>query len=78
MTDRSSTETSWGKAYGWAFGIFLFFGIATAWFPSWLMAQKAVTSAPRWVADMIGTGAWFVPLAVGVVGLRWLQKTDRI
>lgn len=78
---RSTKEKvgrSWSYAYGWAVLIFLYFVIATTWFPSWLMAQQSVASAPGWVSDLIGSTAWFVPLAVGLLGLRWLQKTERI
>ena len=72
------SDMSWGEAYGWAFGIFLFFVLATTWFPSWLLAQQTVATAPSWVADLIGSGAWLVPLAIGLFALRWLQKTERI
>ncbi len=75
---QTSDQLSWRAAYGWALVIFIFFMLATTWFPSWLISQQAVATAPRWVSDLVGSGAWFVPLAAGLLGLRWLQKTDRI
>jgi len=77
-TKKEQVGRSWWNAYGWAILIFLFFVIATTWFPSWLMSKQVVATAPSWVSDLVGSGAWFVPLAVGLVGLRWLQKTERI
>lgn len=71
-------DLTWRPAYGWAFLIFFYFVLTTTWFPSWLLSQQSVASAPRWVSDLIGSGAWFVPLVAGLFGLRWLQKTERI
>ena len=71
-------KLSWRAAYGWAFVIFAFFMLATTWFPSWLITQKFVSSAPRWVSDIVGAGAWFVPLILGMAALRFLQKAGRI
>lgn len=69
---------SWGRGYAWAAGIFVVIVISTTWFPSWLLAQKAVATAPGWVADLLASGVWFVALAGCLFGLRWLQKTERI
>lgn len=69
---------SWALAYGWAFLIFLYFVVTTTWFPSKLLGVQSVASAPGWVSDLIGSAAWFVPLVIGLLGLRWLQKTERI
>jgi len=77
-TTKEKVGMSWRRAYGWAILIFLFFVVATTWFPSWLLAQRSVASAPEWVSDLIGSAAWFVPLVIGLLGLRWLQKTERI
>jgi hypothetical protein len=71
-------DLSWRAAYGWAFLIFFYFVVTTTWFPSWLLSQQSVAGAPGWVSDLIGSAAWFVPLAIGLVALRWLQKTERI
>jgi len=77
-TTKEQVGRSWWNGYGWATLIFLYFVITTTWFPSWLMGQQSVATAPGWVSDLIGSGAWFVPLAVGLFGMRWLQKTERI
>lgn len=75
---QTRDQLSWRAAYGWAFVIFIFFMLATTWFPSWLISQQAVATAPSWVSDVVGSAAWFVPLVLGLFGLRWLQKADRI
>lgn len=75
---RKKKELSWWNAYGRAVLIFLFFGLATAWLPSWAMTQEAVAGAPRLVGDLIGSGLWMVMLAVGIGALIWLQRTERI
>ncbi len=75
---KEGSDMSWGRAYAWAAAIFVVLVLTTTWFPSWLLARSSVATAPRWVADLIGSGAWFVPLAIGLVALRWLQKTARI
>lgn len=75
---KETVGTSWARAYGWAFLIFLYFVVATTWFPSKLLAVQSVASAPSWVSDLIGSAAWFIPLVIGLLGLRWLQKTERI
>ncbi len=77
-TKEETVGISWTRGYGWAFLIFLYFVVATTWFPSKLLAMQSVANAPSWVSDLIGSGAWFVPLVIGLLGLRWLQKTERI
>ncbi len=69
---------SWGTAYLRAGLIFLYFVLATAWLPSWIVSWNAVAGASRWVSDLVGSAAWLVPLAVGFAALRWLQKRERI
>ncbi len=72
------SDMTWGRAYMWAFGVFIVLVLTTTWFPSWLLARQSIATAPGWVADLIGSGAWFVPLVIGLFALRWLQKTERI
>jgi hypothetical protein len=71
-------KMTWQAAWGWGFVVFAYFLLATAWFPSWVLSQQSVASAERWVADLVGTAAWIVPFLIGLVALRWLQKTERI
>jgi mono/diheme cytochrome c family protein len=75
---RKKKELTWWNAYGRAILIFLFFGLATAWLPSWTMTQEIIAGAPRLIGDLIGSGLWMVMLAVGIGGLIWLQRTERI
>jgi hypothetical protein len=72
------SKMTWKAAWGWGFVGFAYFLLATAWFPSWVLSQQAVASAKRWVADVVGSAAWLVPFLIGLIGLRWLQKTERI
>lgn len=71
-------ELTWWTAYGRAILIFLFFVLATTWFPSWLLSRQVVAGVDRWISDLAGSVAWLVPLAAGMVALRWLQKKERI
>ncbi len=71
-------ELSWWTAYARGLVIFLFFVLATVWLPSWVVGQGPVAGASRWIADVVGTVVWLVPLAIGIVALRWLQKMERI
>jgi len=75
---RKKRELTWWNAYGRAILIFLFFVLATTWFPSWAMTQETVAGAPRLVGDLIGSGLWIVMLAAGIGALIWLQRTERI
>lgn len=75
---KEGSKMKWGRAYAWAAAIFIIIVLTTTWFPSWLLARNAVATAERWVADLIGSGVWFIALAGCLFGLRWLQKTDRI
>jgi hypothetical protein len=78
MRGSRRMRLTWRAAYGWGFVIFAYFVLTTTWFPSWLLSQQSVANAPGWASDLIGSGAWFVPLVIGLVALRWLQKTERI
>ena len=73
-----SVQTVFVVAYGRAILIFLFFGLATAWLPSWTMTQDIIAGAPRLVGDLIGSGLWMVMLGAGIGALIWLQRTERI
>lgn len=75
---RKKKELTWWNAYGRAILIFLFFGLATAWLPSWTMTQDIIAGAPRLVGDLIGSGLWMVMLGAGIGALIWLQRTERI
>ena len=75
---RKKKELTWWNAYGRAVLIFLFFGLATAWLPSWTMTQDIIAGAPRLVGDLIGSGLWMVMLGAGIGALIWLQRTERI
>lgn len=75
---RRRNELTWWNAYGRAVLIFLFFVLATTWLPSWLLTQETVAGWPRLVGDLLGSGLWMVMLAVGIGGLIWMQRAERI
>jgi mono/diheme cytochrome c family protein len=75
---RRKKELTWWHAYGRAILIFLFFVLATTWLPSWLLTQETVAGWPRLIGDLLGSGLWMVMLAVGIGGLIWLQRAERI
>ncbi len=69
---------SWAGAWLRSVVIVLFFVVATVWFPSWVLKLGPVAELEPALRDIIGTAAWVVPLAVGMWGLRRVQRAGRI
>jgi hypothetical protein len=55
-------------------GIAGYFTLGTVWFPSWVLRLPAMASAPRLIADLVGTAVWAAFLAFGMWGLRTAQR----
>lgn len=70
-------EFDWPRAWLKGTVIFLFFTVATVILPSMVMESGPLSRAPRTVQDLIGSGVWFVALAVGIWGL-WRSSKERI
>ncbi len=72
-----SHSYDWPRAWLKAVVIFLFFTIGTVVIPSMLIEWGPVSRSTRPVQDVIGSGAWFLALALGLWGLRRAQR-DRM
>ncbi len=67
----------WPRAWLKSLVIFGFFVVGTVVIPSLLMQWGPVTRAPRLIQDLIGSGAWFVALGVGLWAL-WRGQRERV
>ncbi len=75
-TDR--IHLPWWRAWVKTTVIVLYFVVATVWLPSTLLRLQAVGELPRYARDLIASGVWFVALAVGIWGLWWADREQRI
>jgi mono/diheme cytochrome c family protein len=73
-----ASPVSWRR--GWALGIVitLYFVLATVWLPSHLLEDPAFASWPGAVRDIGVSLVWALAIGVGIVGLRWAQRKERI
>ena len=55
-----------------------FFIVGTVFVPSLVMQSEIVTDLPREMQDVIGTGLWGGALVVGLAGLWWFHRENRI
>ncbi len=69
---------TWGSAYLRGLVIFLYFFLATVWLPSSMYGEAPLDKAPKFVQELVISGAWGTMLVIGLLGLRWLQRTRRI
>jgi len=58
--------------------IVVYFALTTAWLPSAVLRTSTLSSADRWVTDLVGTSVWGVFLVVGLVALRRAQRRGLI
>ena len=58
--------------------IVVYFVVATVWLPSTILGLQAVGELPRYARDLIASGVWGVALAVGIWGLWWADREQRI
>jgi len=65
------------KAWLIGFGIFLYFGITTAWLPSKLITGP-LASSNRIVQDLGTLAVWGFFLIAGMIGLRTAQRRGLI
>lgn len=69
---------TWKSAYTRALVIFLYFFLATVWLPSSMYSEVPLATAPKFVQELVISGAWATMLVIGMLGLRWMQRTRRI
>jgi len=73
-----SHEVSWIVALGKSSAIFVYFVLATVWFPSWVLGIRGIAGATVLIHDLAGIVAWLVPFVFGLWGLRRLQAAGWI
>lgn len=76
VTDRLGLP--WLDAWLRAATIVVFFVVATVVIPSMILKTETVGRLPRAVQDIIGGGLWVGGLAVGLWGLWWAHRENRI
>ncbi len=57
-----------------AFGIVLYFAVATVWLPSALLRSQLLIGVDRGVSDLITLVVWGTGVGIGMWGLRLAQK----
>lgn len=69
---------SWPKAWLKTAVIVVYFVVATVWLPSRIVQAGFVARLPRFARDLIGSGAWLIPMALGIYALWWAERNRRI
>lgn len=58
--------------------IVLYFVLTIAFLPSMLLSTQVIERLPDGVQDFVATSVWVGALGIGILGLWWLQRQDRI
>ncbi len=75
-TDRLTLP--WFDAWVKTAVIVVYFVVTTVVVPSLILELGLVASLPRLVQDLVGVGAWAVALGLGLWGLWWAQRRNRV
>lgn len=58
--------------------IVVYFIVGTVVIPALVLESEVVSRVPQPVQDIVASGLWLGALAIGLVGLWWFQRQDRI
>lgn len=58
--------------------VVIYFVLATVVLPSMILQTEVLSRLPRGVQDFVASSLWIGGLAIGVLGLWWFQRQDRI
>jgi len=58
--------------------VVVYFVVATVVLPSAILQTEVLTRLPGGVLDFVATSIWVGGLAIGILGLWWFQRQDRI
>lgn len=58
--------------------IVLYFVLTTVFLPSTLLSSEVISRLSEGVQDFVATSVWAGALGIGILGLWWLQRQDRI
>lgn len=58
--------------------IVVYFVVATVLLPSFVLQTEVMSRLPRSVQDFVALAIWLGALAIGLLGLWWAQRQDRI
>jgi mono/diheme cytochrome c family protein len=75
-TDR--VHLPWPNAWLKTGVIVIYFVVATAVVPSLVLKSGVVAGFPRTAQDFVGSAVWGGALVLGLWGLRWAQRSNRI
>jgi mono/diheme cytochrome c family protein len=58
--------------------IVVYFAVTTVFIPSFILSTEVISRLPRGVQDFVATAIWAGALGIGLLGLWWFQRQDRI
>ncbi len=58
--------------------IVIYFAATTVFLPSAILSTEVMARLPQGVQDFVATAVWAGALGIGVLGLWWFQRQDRI
>jgi mono/diheme cytochrome c family protein len=58
--------------------IVIYFAVTTVFLPSLLLSTEVMGRLPQGLQDFVATAVWAGALGIGVLGLWWFQRQDRI
>lgn len=61
-----------------AAAIVVYFVVTTVLLPSFVLETGAISRLPRAIQDFVALAIWLGALAIGIIGLWWAQRQDRI
>lgn len=68
----------WPKAWARTTIIVLYFIAFTVVLPSLVIKSPTVAALPRTAQQLIGAGIWTAGLGIGLWGLWWAQRSERV
>jgi hypothetical protein len=58
--------------------IVVYFVVGTVVLPSRILELSVVTALPRIARDLVGVGVWMAAVGLGLWGLWWAQRRNRV
>ena len=58
--------------------IVIYFAATTVFIPSFVLSTEVMSRLPQGVQDFVASAIWFGALGIGILGLWWFQRQDRI
>ncbi|MGD2044393.1 MAG: cytochrome c [Acidimicrobiia bacterium] len=58
--------------------IVIYFAVTTVFVPSFILSTDVMSRLPQGVQDFVASAIWMGALGIGILGLWWFQRQDRI